>query len=77
MNCRELARIVSSGHLEGAGFGTWFSIRLHLLVCGSCRVYVWQMARIGDAIRALFSSPPAIEDLERRIIEPLETPDSR
>ena len=56
LRCREVTRLHASDELATAPLRTRLGVRLHLLLCRHCRRYVRELARIGQATRALYRS---------------------
>ena len=73
MTCREASTLVSSGSLSAATWRERLAVRLHLLMCGSCRAFKRQMDLLGAAARkagrALDDDAPP--DLEARLKDKL------
>lgn len=79
LRCDEVMRLCSSEAVRSAPLSKRVAVRMHLLLCRHCRRYVRELARIGEAVRALVE--PSIEErdrnerLTRRILgEPTEPP---
>ena len=49
--CKEVARKVASGENEEGSIRQRLAIRVHLLMCRYCRLYVAQMRALGVAAR--------------------------
>ena len=73
MSCRELANLIATDELAGAGWGRWMGVRMHLLMCRHCRRYARQMSALGVYARKHWGSEPldpdALQRLERDILE--------
>lgn len=54
LRCREVTRLHASDELASAPWRTRLGVRLHLMLCRHCRRYVRELARIGEAARALY-----------------------
>ena len=50
-NCKEVARLLASDELADAVWSERALVRLHLLMCRSCRSYAAQLRAIGAAAR--------------------------
>jgi hypothetical protein len=64
LSCRETARSLAQGELDGDG--EWFA-RLHLLYCGWCRLFLKQLRLIARAAKA--GSARLLNDEERKALE--------
>lgn len=53
-SCREVTRLVASGDLENAGWGTRAKVRLHLFMCRYCKRYAAQLSSLGERMRRVF-----------------------
>ena len=77
LTCKEVARRVASGEDEQGSFRQRFVIRLHLLMCSSCRLYVNQMRAMGSAARKAWGRTEEehgrIEALEKSILQGART----
>ena len=52
-NCREVARILTAGDVEGARWSRRVDVRFHLLMCRHCRGYAAQLRIINREAREL------------------------
>jgi hypothetical protein len=63
--CRDVARSATDYMERELSLRESLHVRLHLLMCTFCRLYVRQLATTRDALRRLPRPLPADEDLER------------
>lgn len=79
LRCNEVTRLHASEEIQGAPWRTRIAVRLHLLMCRSCRRYVKELAAIGHATRRLThmgqETPEQIESLLRRVFDDASHPD--
>lgn len=79
LSCSEVTRLHASEEIRRAPWRERISVRLHLLMCRSCRRYVKELAAIGDATRHLThmeqEDPEQIESLLRRVLDDASHPD--
>ncbi len=72
LKCKEVARLVATDELSGAGWRRRSVIRLHLLICRHCRRYAKQLRAIGQSARKHLGfeagEPAATRRLERAIL---------
>ena len=72
LSCKELARLIASEELAGAGRRRRFGVRFHLLMCRHCRGYVNQLGVIGKAAcrhLGVEAVPETLDRLERAILK--------
>ena len=53
LRCDEVTRLCASEDLRRAPLVKRIAVRIHLLMCRSCRRYVRELAVIGRAVRSL------------------------
>lgn len=78
INCREVAELLSSGHLSGSPLRTRLAVRLHLSMCRFCRRFAAQLAWMGKASRQLvhdIERSKTVEGLENRVLKRLGLPE--
>lgn len=71
LRCDEVTRLCASEAIDAAPLWTRISVRVHLMMCRSCRRYVRELAALGEAARRLMAStpdPPDADDVEERIV---------
>lgn len=75
MTCKTVAEQVSSLGFEELSWHRRLSIRLHLLMCSACRLYLRQIRRIRSLAHTSYTeqtlSPAELERLEREILSEL------
>lgn len=65
LRCNEVTRLYSSDEVRHSSLRKRLAVRVHLMMCRSCRRYVKELEAIGDAIRrATLDAPEAPERLE-------------
>jgi anti-sigma factor RsiW len=65
LTCRDVAKSATD-YMEGElSLRESLQVRVHLLMCGFCRLYVRQLAATRDALRRLPRPLPSDEDMER------------
>lgn len=65
LTCRDVARSATDYMERELSLLESLQIRLHLLMCGFCRLYVRQLAATRDTLRRLPRPLPSDEDMER------------
>lgn len=79
LKCRDASRLIASGQGETLGFWKKLELRLHLLMCDSCRRYLAQVRAIGRGMRNLAArdqpDPEDLERLEKDIVEEMRRQD--
>ncbi len=72
LSCQQVARMVSSGALEDAGWLRRLSARMHFLMCRHCRRYEAQIRAVGTMASKAYGSAPddpaALRRLEADIL---------
>jgi anti-sigma factor RsiW len=72
LRCKEVTRLCASDEIRSAPLMTRLGVRVHLMMCRHCRRYVRELARIGDAVRALYrdqaEAPERDEAIVRRVL---------
>ncbi len=63
LRCNEVTRLVSSDEIRETSLRKRLGVRLHLMMCRSCRRYVRELAAIAEALRT--RSRETREDPER------------
>lgn len=75
LTCKTVAEEVSGLGFEELPWRRRLSIRLHLLMCSACRLYLRQIRRIRSLARTAYieqtPSPEELERLEREILSQL------
>jgi predicted anti-sigma-YlaC factor YlaD len=73
LKCKEVARILASDELDGAGWKKRLSVGTHLLMCRHCRHYAEQLRALGAAARDLLrrqsTDSEALKRLENSILK--------
>jgi hypothetical protein len=59
-SCKKVARVLSSGELEGSGPWSRMSIKLHLMMCRHCTRFALQIRLIGNALRNFAPEEPPV-----------------
>lgn len=75
--CREASRALASGDFDAGWLSASLFNRVHIWYCWYCWPYRDQLAAIGEAARALWGAPLALErrrSLEDRILARLRRP---
>jgi hypothetical protein len=65
LTCRDVARSATDYMERELSLRESLQIRLHLLMCGFCRLYVRQLAATRDALRRMLRPLPSDEDMDR------------
>ncbi len=72
-SCRDIAYLIASDGLEGAGWLTRLLVRLHLLYCKRCRRYAADLDTIGQVSRDTWNiasvDPQTVQRLEGVIMD--------
>lgn len=72
-SCRQVARALSTGELEGSPLSRRLAVRLHLLLCQHCRRYARQIRAIGTAARQVMGGQEgereSLERLRRALLD--------
>ena len=72
LSCQQVARMVSSGDLEDAGWLRRLSARMHFLMCRHCRRYDAQIRAVGSMVQRGYGSgsddPEALQRLEGELL---------
>jgi hypothetical protein len=72
LSCQQVARMVSSGELEDAGWLRRLSARMHFLMCRHCRRYDAQIRAVGSMAQRGYGSesddPEILQRLEGDIL---------
>lgn len=74
IRCKEVAALLNSEALAGAGFRKRLEVRLHLAMCRQCRSFARQIERLRAAVRSLGASlagEAERKDLEARLLRKL------
>lgn len=78
LRCNEVTRLCASEDIRDAPWRTRVAVRIHLMMCRHCRRYVRELARIGEAVRALgrdeAEETVRNEALLRRVLPDLKPP---
>lgn len=65
LTCRDVARSATDYMERELSLRESLQIRLHLLMCGFCRLYVRQLAATRDALRRMLRPLPSDEEMDR------------
>jgi hypothetical protein len=65
LTCRDVAESATDYMERELSLRESMQVRLHLLMCGFCRLYVRQLAATRDALHRLPRPLPSDEDMER------------
>ena len=68
MRCNEVTRLCASDAVRTAPLRTRIALRLHLMMCRSCRRYVHELRTIGRAVRSLGRDATAGEERQEEIV---------
>jgi predicted anti-sigma-YlaC factor YlaD len=72
LRCREVTRLHASDELARASLWTRLGVGMHLAMCRHCRRYVRELARIREAVGALYrdssEQPERDEAMVRRVM---------
>jgi len=72
LQCNEVTRLYASDAVRTAPLRTRIALRLHLMMCRSCRRYVRELRTIGRAVRSLGRDAAAggerHEEMVRRVL---------
>lgn len=72
LHCNEVTQLCASEDIRRAPLGKRIAVRIHLMMCRSCRRYVSELAAIGRAVRGLERETPEdaarAEALLRRVL---------
>lgn len=72
LRCNEVTRLCASDEIRSAPLTMRLGVRMHLMMCRHCRRYVRELARIGEAVRALYrdgaDAPERDEAMVRRAL---------
>jgi hypothetical protein len=81
MTCHEVALLVATGDIDRASPSRRLQVRLHVLICSSCRIFRRQLASLRRAARSMrdqFDTEyAAAGDLDLRIARRLGSDDAR
>ncbi len=65
LTCRDVANSATDCMERTLPLRQSLQVRLHLLMCGMCRLYVRQLAATRDVLRRLPRPLPSNEDMDR------------
>ncbi|MBB5397321.1 hypothetical protein [Mucilaginibacter sp. AK015] len=57
-NCRKATFMIEKRMEQPLSFQENFELRLHLITCGVCRLYIKQSRKIDIMVKQLLKSPP-------------------
>jgi hypothetical protein len=63
LTCRDVAESATDFMEQKLSSREWLQVRLHLLLCRFCRLYVRQLSATRDALRRLPRAMPSDEDV--------------
>lgn len=78
LRCDEVTQLCASEEIRGASLGKRLAVRVHLMMCRSCRRYVEELEAMGRAVRRLARETPEedgrIEAIVRRVLPDKDGP---
>ena len=68
LRCDEVTQLCASEDIRRAPLRRRIAVRIHLMMCSSCRRYVHEIGVIGRAVRALVRDAPDQADRNEALI---------